>query len=708
MALIQNIMKTLFTFLACMFFSISNAQIINIPDANFKNKLLSSSTSNPIARDINYNGITIDTNGNNEIEQSEALQVYYLYVYSSNISSLTGIQYFSNLIALSCVNNLLTTLDISNLNYLEDLACGNNLLSALNLNSTSIKNLSFAHNNLVNFDASNLPSLQDLRAGNNQLTSLDLSNCYDLTYVDCISNNLQYVNIKNGNPNNPENFAADSYTYYNNPNLQFICVNDNFVSIIQMIINSTQGIPNNVVVSSYCSFTPGGTYYTLQGSNKYDGGNNGCETTDPIIPNMKFSITNNGTQSGYFIANASGNYNIPVSAGTHTITPVLEYPSYFNITPTSSTVSFPATSSPYLQNFCVTANGIKHDLEIITIPTSDARPGYDATYEIIYKNKGNQTENGTITFNFDDTILDLVSTTPVLNNQQTNILTWNYNNLLPFETRTIKITLNVNSHQETPPVNTGDILNLSATINPVSGDELPTDNTSTLNQEVVSSYDPNDKTCVQGSIINPNQIGEYLHYIIRFENTGNYQAENVVVKDIIDNTKYDINSLQVIKTSHQAITKITDNKVEFIFEDINLPFQDTFNDGFVVFKIKTKPTLSIGTSVSNTASIYFDYNYPINTNTETSTFQTLSNTPFLKNEIMIYPNPSTGIFTINFNEEIEAASILVFNILGKVVYNQSLNPEIQNQIDLTHLANGYYMAHITNKGMVSQHKLIKN
>jgi hypothetical protein len=524
MALIQNIMKTLFTFLACLFFSISNAQIINIPDANFKNKLLSSNPSNPIARDINYNVITIDTNGNNEIEQSEALQVYYLYVYNSNISSLSGIQYFSNLLVLSCANNLLSTLDVSSLINLEDLECSVNLLSALNLNGTSIKNLGFAHNNLVNFNPSNLPNLQFVNGDFNNITTLDFSNNYNLVQLNFQSNNLSYINLKNGNP---ENVAFYYEFFQNNPNLQYICVNDNFISIAQSIINTTPGVPNNVVVSSYCSFTPGGTYYTLQGSNKYDVGNNGCETTDPIIPNMKFSITNNGTQSGYFIANASGNYNIPISAGTHTITPVLEYPSYFNITPTSSTVSFPATPSPYLQNFCITANGIKHDLEIITIPTSDARPGYDATYEIIYKNKGNQTESGTIIFNFDDTILDLVSTTPVLNNQQTNILSWNYNNLLPFETRTIKITLNVNSHQETPPVNTGDILNLSATINPVSGDELPTDNISNLNQVVVSSYDPNDKTCVQGSIINPNQIGEYLHYIIRFENTGNYPAENV-------------------------------------------------------------------------------------------------------------------------------------------------------------------------------------
>ncbi len=57
------------------------------------------------------------------------------------------------------------------------------------------------------------------------------------------------------------------------------------------------------------------------------------------------------------------------------------------------------------------------------------------------------------------------------------------------------------------------------------------------------------------------------------------------------------------------------NKVEFIFENINLPFDDANNDGFVAFKIKTKSSLVLGDTFSNSANIYFDYNFPIVTNT---------------------------------------------------------------------------------------------
>ena len=64
----------------CVFNGLS-AQIVNIPDANFKAKLLAVNA----AKDINLNFIVIDKNGDNEIQITEALNVYELYLYNSNI-----------------------------------------------------------------------------------------------------------------------------------------------------------------------------------------------------------------------------------------------------------------------------------------------------------------------------------------------------------------------------------------------------------------------------------------------------------------------------------------------------------------------------------------------------------------------------------------------------------------------------------------------
>lgn len=69
----------------------SNAQTVNIPDANFKAKLLSANAINGIALNANNQSIVIDINGNNEIEVSEALDVASLYVSNSNISDLAGV-----------------------------------------------------------------------------------------------------------------------------------------------------------------------------------------------------------------------------------------------------------------------------------------------------------------------------------------------------------------------------------------------------------------------------------------------------------------------------------------------------------------------------------------------------------------------------------------------------------------------------------------
>lgn len=107
--------------------------------------------------------------------------------------------------------------------------------------------------------------------------------------------------------------------------------------------------------------------------------------------------------------------------------------------------------------------------------------------------------------------------------------------------------------------------------------------------------------------------------MIRFENTGTYFAQNVVIRDTIDTQVFDINTLEVVNTSHECITRIHGSQiVEFTFADILLPWEDDVNDGFVVFKIKPLPGLAQGESLSNRASIYFDFNFPIHTN-ETST-----------------------------------------------------------------------------------------
>ncbi|MDN3675882.1 hypothetical protein QWY90_00810 [Flavobacterium paronense] len=120
---------------------------------------------------------------------------------------------------------------------------------------------------------------------------------------------------------------------------------------------------------------------------------------------------------------------------------VIENPTYYTISPASATVSFPDLASPFQQDFCLTANGSHQDIESWIIPLTRARPGFDSRYKIKYRNIGNVTVSGYLNFSFDDDYMDFVSATPVVNNQAYSLLTWNYTNLVPFETREMEVTL---------------------------------------------------------------------------------------------------------------------------------------------------------------------------------------------------------------------------------------------------------------------------
>jgi hypothetical protein len=61
-------------------------------------------------------------------------------------------------------------------------------------------------------------------------------------------------------------------------------------------------------------------------------------------------------------------------------------------------------------------------------------------------------------------------------------------------------------------------------------------------------------------------------------------------------------------------------------------------------------------------------------------------------ELFIYPNPSRGKFTINYNfEKDEVVNLTIFNLLGEIVgmYNMKSEEKLYS-LDLTHLSSGVY------------------
>jgi len=557
-------------------------------------------------------------------------------------------------------------------------------------------------------DLSNLSNLTYLFCSNNLFTSLNLNN-NPLIVLQC--NNeagtgvyLETLFIKNG--------AVLGFTYPPQPpasflptTLKYICVDN---SVEEANIDMFYNINNysDYEANTYCNFVPGGDYYTIQGQVKFDLDNDNCDTIDPFYPNLRFSI-NNGSDESLFISNNSGFYSFSVLEGIYTITPQLENPDFFSVYPNSITVDFSVDPNPLIQDFCVIVTP-HNDLEINLLPLNQARPGFDSDYKLIYKNKGNTILSGTINLDYLSDFMNLDSSNPLVNTQTTNTLTWNYSNIQPLETREILFTMNLNTPTETPPLNGGDELGFIATINPVTGDETPEDNTISIEQLVVNSYDPNDKTCLEGETITPELVGEFVHYLIRFENTGTANAINVVVKDEIDLSKFDISTLFITDTSHEMITRINDNNVvEFIFENINLPFDDANNDGYIAFKIKTLDTLIEGDTFDNDAEIYFDFNFPIITNNYvTAVEEPLSIEEFGLINLEAFPNPTKNLLNIKVTEAIK--SVLIYDISGRVINSISV---IGNRNEITvntsKLNSGVYFVKITTEAGEGVRKIIK-
>jgi hypothetical protein len=606
----------------------------------------------------------------------------------------------NNLSILDCSNNQLTTLNVSGLSQLNSLICSSNQLTTLNLiDLTNLSILNCSNNQLTSLDFSGLSNLDFLNCSNNHLTTLDLSGNPIFNGLNCSNNNLIYINIKNGF----EMIDLDLSDFSLNPNLSYVCIDNDEYEIISIYLPQTE-FPN-VNFNTYCSFFPGSDYNTITGTTLYDSLGDGCDLNDIANPYVKVNI-NDGTNSGSTFINNSGNYTFYTQAGDFTITPQVENPSYFFISPANAVLTFPLLdNSTQTQNFCVTPNGVHPDVEIVFVPTNTARPGLEARYKMVYKNKGNQTLSGTITLSFNSTLLTYNLSIPVFNLLQQDLFTWNYTNLNPFETRTIELNLLLH----TPPeINIGDTLDFVATINPIPGDETPLDNVSTFNQTVVNSADPNQIQCLEGNTITTEEVGNYLHYNINFENIGTAEALNIVVKDTINTAKFDVNSLQLQYASHNVETKITGNILELIFKNINLPsaiLNPIGGHGNVLFKIKTIPTLVVGDNVESRANIYFDYNDPIATNEAITSITALSNPDFVRDKtIVIAPNPTKNNITVSSKNNIQ--SIQLFDVQGRILQTVLENKN-STTLDISNKSDGIYFLKVTTEVGSSVEKLVK-
>jgi hypothetical protein len=153
--------RLLFTAIASIaFITGAQAQIVNIPDANFKAALVGNAS--------------INTNMDAEIQISEAAAYTgAIHVSQLGITDLTGIAAFVLLDSLDCSYNQIAGLDVSANIGLTYLDCSGALV--------------FFPSNLSSINVTGLNNLTYLDCGANILMSLDVSTNTSLNYLDCSS-----------------------------------------------------------------------------------------------------------------------------------------------------------------------------------------------------------------------------------------------------------------------------------------------------------------------------------------------------------------------------------------------------------------------------------------------------------------------------------------------------------------------------------------
>lgn len=436
----------------------------------------------------------------------------------------------------------------------------------------------------------------------------------------------------------------------------------------------------------------------------YDEDDNGCDPNDVGVNAFMINV-NDGTND-YVTFSIDGNYSLATSDTALTVS-VINAPSYIDIEPEFAHVTF-TNSNIEEVDFCITENMGVSDLNIRMTTISEARPGYSSRYQLTIENLGTETiDNISVSLVFDDAMQSFESSDPVPTSNSNNELIFEHLNLLPFTQKTIDITMET---YEPPIVEGGDVLIFTADVTPIENDITPEDNTYTLEQVVVNSFDPNDKQVMQGDEIYIDEIDQYLDYIIRFQNTGTASAINVCLLDTL-HPKLDWNSIQPINASHDYHIEISNgNKVEFIFNDINLPHEganESESHGFVAYKIKPKSNVEVGDVITGDARIYFDYNPPIITNTVSTEIVDaivgVTDYPGLKEQIKIYPNPTDQILNINLTDNVKFEEVIIYSLQG-----QEIKKSKEKTINVGNLMDGIYFIKISTDQGVANRRFIKN
>ncbi|MGN6532770.1 MAG: T9SS type A sorting domain-containing protein [Ginsengibacter sp.] len=459
-------------------------------------------------------------------------------------------------------------------------------------------------------------------------------------------------------------------------------------------------------------------FNTIQGYAFYDYNKNGIkEANEPFYKRGVFH--SDGQPESVSTYNNSGTFRHKVFGLKYT-TQLNTNDSVYNILPAAKSSVFSNYFNTDTVNFAVQLKKGISDLSIAAFPLTRSRPGFATAYQVLLANKSGDTVTNQQLYFIKDSSLIFQNASPAPFKVTTDSVIWNYTNLKPTDTLRFYVNLAV---VPPPVVQIGDTVK-SYFIAPLKNDADTTDNYSEIIQTLTGSFDPNDKEeNHNGNLAYSKAInGEFLNYIVRFQNTVNDTAFNVVVRDTLDKNLNAV-TLEILKSSHPYTVNIKGNIIQWNFNNINLPDSNSSepsSHGYIMYRVKAIKNKISGSYIHNQASIYFDYNLPIVTNT-TSTFlwsdkkdpgnvDSVILTNNATSLFLIYPNPAINSVWLKYTGDIQIVSNLwLYDVFGRLILVLpaiEINPASAVKVNLPSLPNGVYVIKVKANNFIESHKIV--
>lgn len=546
----------------------------------------------------------------------------------------------SNNPRLTSIDSLLRTDNTSAYNLTVD---GNNELKEINLyNSARIPNLTIINNvgiqnitlpnyavslvNLVVDNNYNLEAIRYIKSPFYDAPTISITNNHSLDFIQEYGPFLVYIeNLTLENNSSLTNLSfIERFSNNRNSRTNILNINNNaklnnccgIRSVLERNAYTTLSLSGNpfpcndlVQVVSNCDTVPhnfilGRVYIDANDNNQPD-------ESDIFLKNVKIQTEKDG-QTLVHLTNNSGKYYFVNDTGNYRVQPIFTYNNIQSV-PESYTLAHAAFGNIDTLNFKITSDVLANDASVVLSSYGMTRPARNNYYLITYGNESAKMYNGTISLTLDERLVYLSASIPPTS-VIGNVLTWDVSNLPMFISKNITVKFTASSS-----LVTNDVLVSEVVIGNSEADVKPNNNRYILNDIVRASFDPNDKI-VDKSVLSPAQVGDstYLYYTMRFQNIGNDTAFHVFIYDSLD-VNLDWNTFEIVASSHGFDFEQRNGvQVEFDFKDISLPdsnVNEEASHGFITYKIRPKSNLVIGDIISNKASITFDVNSPIITNT---------------------------------------------------------------------------------------------